>query len=421
MKLKLLTSFSTYTFVGFLGSGISLLVMPILTHYLTPGDYGTLSLFNAYVTILTPILSFSSTAILNVDYYKLEEKTFRNLFVSSFVSPIFGTVIFFLTFLFFKRCIGELLEIPGLWIVFLPVIALMVVVSETFQSLLIIKKKTAQYSLIYILKVVLEVSITLLFVIIFLLNWKGRIASWFLVLVGILIIALITFKKWGYLKGKVDKSLVMSSLYFGLPLILHQLGKFVINQSDRIFLAKMVSVEETGMYSVGYIIGSVGLIVANAGQKVFNPFFFERIYKINYKRKVEIIRFSYLFFTGLLVLTVMLNVVSPLIFKLFIDDKFEGSMAYVFWVSLSYLFWGGYLLFSNYIFYLKRTKILAFVSIINVGLNLLLNYYLILKFGAIGAAYATATSFFVVFVLIMVISNRFYPMPWFKFKDILRL
>ena len=102
-----------------------------------------------------------------------------------------------------------------------------------------------------------------------------------------------------------------------------------------------------------------------------------------------------------------------------IDQDFSGGSKYVFWVGLSYLFWGGYLIFSGFIFYLKKTRVLAYLAILNVTLNLGFNYLFIKSYGAIGAAYATALSFLIIFVLVAIISSRIYPMPWLNFKKII--
>jgi O-antigen/teichoic acid export membrane protein len=92
----------------------------------------------------------------------------------------------------------------------------------------------------------------------------------------------------------------------------------------------------------------------------------------------------------------------------------------VFWTALSYFFWGIYIIFSNIVLHAKRTGFLAWVSIINIMLNLALNYFLIMRYGAIGAAYATCFSFLAVTVIIVYKSNRLYPLPWFTFSSFSR-
>jgi len=51
-------------------------------------------------------------------------------------------------------------------------------------------------------------------------------------------------------------------------------------------------------------------------------------------------------------------------------------------------------------------------------LNCLFNYWLIKVYGAIGAAYATALSFFIVFVIVAYYGNKLIKLPWFDFKDV---
>jgi Na+-driven multidrug efflux pump len=76
------------------------------------------------------------------------------------------------------------------------------------------------------------------------------------------------------------------------------------------------------------------------------------------------------------------------------------------------------MLFTNYIFFFNKTKILGWLAVINVLTNLLFNYLFIKWVGAIGAAYATALSFFLVFLIIAYQANRLVSLPWFDFKKI---
>jgi Na+-driven multidrug efflux pump len=50
--------------------------------------------------------------------------------------------------------------------------------------------------------------------------------------------------------------------------------------------------------------------------------------------------------------------------------------------------------------------------------NLLFNYYFITWFGALGAAYATALSFFLLLVIVAIIAHRLVPLPWKEFRQV---
>ena len=66
----------------------------------------------------------------------------------------------------------------------------------------------------------------------------------------------------------------------------------------------------------------------------------------------------------------------------------------------------------NYIFYIKKTYILAWVTFASAGMNIVLNYFFIKANGAIGAAQATTITFFVQFIMVWILSAKVYKMPW---------
>ncbi len=418
--MKLRKSFSIYTFVGFFGAGIGFFVMPILTHYLTPEDYGTLSLFNTYVMTLMPFIGIVATGLISLEYYN-KNKTindFRSLFSSISVIPIIPFVLFLIISIVFRNQLALLIDIPSKYIFLIPVLAFLTIYMEQTFNFLVITKNALTYGISNISKVVLEVSLTLFFIIGLDMNWQGRIGSSLLAVSVFGIFSFFYFRSQKLLTTQIKKHHIKAGIAFGSPLVLHVIGKLVVNQSDRIFIAKMISLEEVGIYNSGYIIGTILLIISGVFMKVYSPFLYERLADITEKKKIEIVRFSYGFVAVLIAILLFITLAAPFFYEYFIDIKYIGGIKYVFWIGLSYLFWGGYLIFSGYVFYLQRTKILSILSILNVVLNLGLNYLLIGEYGAIGAAYATALSFFVILVCIIAISARIYPMPWLSFKKI---
>lgn len=414
--MKTLKSFSTYTLISIVTAGIPFLLMPVLTHYLTTEDYGELSLFNTYVTILIPLISLGTTGVFSVEYFKKSKKGFQEIFSSTLWIPFVLTSFFIVITILFTDTIANLIEIPPKLLFAIPIISLIVIVSDVLYGQLIMQKKAKTYGVIAILKTIVEVSLSLFFIVILAMNWEGRILSQGIAAFLTFLFSIYYFHKKEWLNIKVFSSKrIKQSLLFGLPLVPHLIGKFVINQSDTIFIAKMISVEDAGIYRIGYQFGFIISIVSGAFLSVYTPFLYERLARITEQKKIEIIKLSYFFILGLILLTLLLTVSSDFIFSNLIHHDFKSGAQFVFWTSLSYVFWGGYLIFAGYIFYLKKTKILAYISILNIFLNLVLNYYFIKLFGVIGVSYATACSFFITFVIVVFISNKLYPMPWISF------
>jgi O-antigen/teichoic acid export membrane protein len=100
----------------------------------------------------------------------------------------------------------------------------------------------------------------------------------------------------------------------------------------------------------------------------------------------------------------------------FVGDKFLGAKDFIFWISLSFAFSGMYKMVVNYIFYVGKTKILAWLTFSSAILNIFLNYIFISYYGAIGAAISTLVINIIFFLLTWVLSNRLYKMPWFLNK-----
>jgi len=414
--MKLFKLFSTYTLITIITAGIPFLLMPLLTHYLSTSDYGTLSLYNTYITILIPLISLGFTGFLTVEFFKKSKTRFQAIFSSSIRIPIVMTFVFLLLLTLFNGMLEDALEVPGKWLILAPIIAFLSIITDTLYSMLIIQKKAKTYGVAAISKTSIEVLLSLFFIISLLMNWQGRIYSWLISISIIAIYAVYYFKKEKWLSFKTyEKIRIKQALIFGIPLVPHLIGKFIINQSDTLFIAKMISIEDVGIYRIGYQFGLIISIISGAFLSVYTPFLLERLAKITEQKKKEIVKLSLAFIFVLTLLTVVLTLSSEYIFTYFIHEDFSNGAQFVFWTALSYLFWGGYLIFAGYIFYLKKTKILGYISVLNISLNLILNYFLIKEYGVIGVSYATAISFFITFVIIAYISNKLYPMPWLSF------
>jgi O-antigen/teichoic acid export membrane protein len=162
------------------------------------------------------------------------------------------------------------------------------------------------------------------------------------------------------------------------------------------------------------------LLLVNAAGNFFQPFLFERLTDLTDHRKLEIVRIIYIIIIALMVLLLFITLIAPFLFKTIIDRSYSGAVVFVFWTGLSYFFWGIYTLFTGFIFYKKQTNQLGYLAILNVTLNICLNYILIKHFEALGAVYATCISFFVIAAVVVWRGSSLFKLPWFEFSNILK-
>lgn len=418
--MKYFRQFSVYTLVGFLGAGISFLLMPYLSYFLKPAEYGILSMVNSVVTILIPLIGLTAAGIINVEYYKQKDrKEFASLFSSVQFIPVIPFLFLLIMAVLLADPVARFLEIPvqkSYWIPLSCVIALLTIYFETLTGYNVTEQKSGHFAFFNILKIVTEVTLTILFITQWGYGWEGRLYAWLISSLVLFLAGFIYFRKQYLLSFSISKKYIRTALLFGLPLILHVVGKFVINQSDRVFITKMVSIDEAGIYNIGYQVGMIMLLLVNAMGNFMQPFLFERLASLTESAKRQIVKTSYVIIGSLLIILVVITVATPTFFTWLVDESYAKGTRYVFWVGLSYFFWGVYIIFAGYIFYSGKTGILGVLAIVNVVLNILLNYFLIKAFGPMGAAYATCISFFVVSVIIVWKANRLYPLPWLRFN-----
>ena len=271
--IRQLRSVSLYTVVGFLNAGISFLLLPVLTAYLDPADYGVISLVNVYVSVLLPIVGLSTAGYVAVEYYNpaFPKKDFASLFSSVRVIPLVGIALLLIVFVLGQSFLPGLMELPiGAYWMIVP-LTLFSLYFQNFSSFLVSTKRAMLFSTTSLSKLLAEISLTIFLVVGIGMHWEGRIQSALYTALLFTLVSVFFYRKWKLLSWDIRRKFIGQAILFGTPLIMHQIGKFVINQSDRLFLAKMVSVEEMGIYSVGYQVGTIVLILVTAFSNFFSP------------------------------------------------------------------------------------------------------------------------------------------------------
>lgn len=411
---NLFKNISLFTFFNVINSAIPFLLLPILTAYLSPEDYGIVDLFYNISIIATPVIGLS--IVQSISRYYFEE-----IDLSKFVTTVFlilsgvGLLLILISLLFslFAQDYISALDIPPLLIVMALIYTLFSQISEILLTLWRVSYKTVKFGIFRVLKTGMDLGLSIILIVSFNMGWEGRI-------IPQLVIALlfgaaacyILFKKGYLLKLKVNKKYKKEALSFSVPLIFHSLGASLIGFSDRFFILFMLGLSNVGIYSVGYQIGMVVALLQNSFNQAWVPFFFEKLKENKPSEKLKIVKITYMYFGLLFVVVLFFYFMTPIIYEYFIGDAFDSGATVVFWVLLGYAFQGMYKMAVNYLFYLKMTKQIAYCTLFTLVLNLILNYFLIGLNGITGAAQATLISFVVLFVMVFIMANKSYKMPW---------
>ena len=81
------------------------------------------------------------------------------------------------------------------------------------------------------------------------------------------------------------------------------------------------------------------------------------------------------------------------------------------------MFNGMYKMKVNYLFFKEKTVVIGLITIFAAILNIILNIILIEGYGLTGAAIATSITFLFQFIVVWVLAQKVFPMPWFNLSS----
>ena len=285
-----------------------------------------------------------------------------------------------------------------------------VIFSEIPMTLYIARKEPIPYISLQLINFVMNMIFIIYFVAY---RGEGALGS----IKGVLVSSIILSGIYIFVTSKEIKitfhtKKLYDSLVFGLPLVAHTLSHWALDLSDRLILTKFVSMESIGIYALGYKFGTILRILSISINKAIVPYYYETIPTINGKKKISKLVTYYI---GVIsVFALLVSVLSKDIILLIANPSYYSSYKVVPIVTGGYLMLALYLIPVNGLFFLKKTKIIPLITGISVLFNIIFNLIMIPKYGIIAAAYATLFSYSILFILIGVISQAAFPLPYEK-------
>ena len=414
---KLIKHSFVFVFVDIINKSIPFLLLPILTHYLSPADYGIIASFNSLISILAVFIGLSVHGAVNVNFYKLSKEDLGSFIGNVVLILIASTIIVSIIVYLFRFPLEDYLKFPWQWFFAAVVMSLGSFLVTINLTLWIAEQEPKKFGAFNILDTILKLGMSLWFVVIMLMDWRGRVIAMVIGTIIMSILSLIILWRRGYLKFNYSPEHIKDALNFGIPLVPHQLGSWLKNGAVILILVSIIGTSSTGLYDIGFKIASILSFVFMAFNKAYQPFLFRKL-KENptFDIKASIVKQAYFFMAAMMLGAVVMTLFAPYLISVFLDPKFADSYIYVGYLAFAFVFQGMYLIVVSYIFYEKKTKYLAYITFVVSVVHIILAYALIQNYGALGAAQASLVSFAISFLLVWYYSNKVYPMPWFSFR-----
>ncbi len=403
-----------YLIANMVNAAIPFALIPVLTSYLTPTEYGIISLYTLFVSFVTPFIGLSVHGAITRKYFTVSESEFREYVGNCIIITFSSLLLFSIIVAGFKKYIATFSGLPE-------DILYAVILISFFQFLILIqltilqvKERSILYGLLQIGVSLLNFGLSYLFLVKYLEGWHGRLRAWQLSTAIFALITLFILVFYEKVRFKFNPLFIKDILRFSLPLIPHTIGGLIIALSDRIIISKVLGLTETGIYTISFQISSILLIVLTSFNSAYVPWLFDKLKKDDNSVKLKIVIMTYYLMFLILLMVIIGALIAPLFYNVFVGKNFQEGSKYLFWMLLCFGLNGMYFLVSNYIFYASKTKFLAITTFFIAIINLPVCYFFTKRWGLMGSVQSSVLSWFLLFLITWFLSNRVYQMPWKK-------
>ncbi len=397
--------------------GLDFATIPLFTQLLTPGQYGTVALFLTWLNLLMSVSTLNVYSAVGRARFDYPPEEFEKFVLAT---TMLGTIAAGAGLL-------VLLLVPDSWLLSL---------TGLDKSLLLLVEIGVVFTLpIYILQQIWQTGFQHKRVMIqnSVLGFGEILAPLALILatpldhalsrvLGVVIIR-IGLGAPRLLRLRAPSAILFNRAYwhyaltYSLPLILHSLSAIALAQIDRVMIAQVYSLEQTGLYTFAYQIGSITYLLWMSINAVWSPWFLGKLSQNQHHLvRQHAIRYAAAF----MVITIVLMFVSPPLVRLIAPPEYWEGTRIIGLVLASGFFMLLYSLYVGIENYGKKTTYIAagtmMAAIINIGLNALL-----LPISYEAAAWTTLFSYICLFLFHAWIVRVRMPeyMPLFRFWPLL--
>jgi O-antigen/teichoic acid export membrane protein len=416
--------FAASTFLGsagiyFAGSLINgllpLALVPVFTRYLTPEDYGIVATCMVLMNIFIIFQGLNSYGLITRGHFDGNFPAQRRLVSTSILmtTAITGALLI-LCLTPLRLRLGEWAEFPASWLPGVLFLGFFSVLQNNYQVLLQARKEPWHFIGNQTLGSFLNMGLSLWLVVGMGWAWQGRLFGLLLGGAAISVVCLWGFiRRLGLLRVEFSKQSLHEIFSFGIPLIPHVLGGWVMTMSARLYLNNMASVADTGLFSLAFNLTSPVNMVIGALSRTYRPWLFEKLGNPNELDEVALCRQLLLASASILFAGLIFGIGVALVLPFIVGAKFLGAAPYVFWLSLTMAFSGVYFIFGNFVVYSKRTSLMAWRADFLGGIVVLISCPIFIHiFGPVGAAVSNCLGYVATTIGCITAARIAHPMPW---------
>lgn len=411
---KIFSDTVIYGFGNIINRFLGFLLLPLHTYFFNPAEYGVYSLIYSFGFFAAVFYLFGMETSFQKYFIETKEHENRKIIFSTTLQLLLVTSLLFsiLIFLFSDFIAGLITgNRNNGFLVRLLAVLLFIDVLSRFPMILINSLQLSKvYTALNVGAVIVNISANLLFIAVLGMGIEAIFYSLIISYLFILIVSLVYCRK--YLALNFDKTKIKTLIKFAHSFLYYGLFLIILDQADKFIIQYFKGSGEVGIYSACYRIGMIMNLLISGFRTAWIPFFMNLKEEQNNKEIFSKV-FTYFFYGGMLFfLAIALFGTDIVELKLggfsLLDEKYWSGMVILPFILLAYFAFG---LFTNVniaSYFENKIKYLIISSGIGAASNILLNIILIPYYSIIGAAISTMVSYFIMFAVLYLYSQKVY-------------
>lgn len=394
---------------------VNFLLLPVFTAFLSPIDYGAFGILSLFGVLTKIFFRMGLDSGFFRIYYELTSDRDRRVLATTLVASALG-----ISALLFTACalvveplgrlllgdeIGKSLVIQ--WILLVAFDTFLNTFAFVPMNLFRIQGRPTAFTVMTLFRSFLNIGLKLWLVI---LGWGVTGVLLADAAASLLFVAALFPTLVRNLAPDFSWSMLSRAAAFGLPKVPHGLAHQVLNLSDRKLIEIFLTLSESGLYHIGYTMGTGVKFFLSAFELAWSPFVYAQLEKPDAPRTLaRIATYAFAALSGFGLLNAIFG--RELLF-LMARPEFHAAHPVIPVVVLAYALQGVFALTSIGIGISKKTRYFPMITVAAATANVVLNLFWIRRFGILGAAWSTVAGYALMAGLGFWLGNRHYPIPF---------
>ncbi len=406
---RLATTGAAYTASSVLSKLAAVFLLPIYTAALSPADYGAAEVMLASVIAISIVVRLGLIESL-LRFYYLPDVDRPEVVRSGFAALFWTTTAVAAVCLALAEPISELiLDHPDAELGRLAVLGLWTLTLwEYALTLLRVDERARAYFTLTLLNVLATIPVTVFFVVVRDDGAAGILIGTFGT--GAAFLAWQLWRERRRLALRFQTPLLRRMLRFGLPTMPAELSLYSLNFIDRILIVRLAGLAEAGLYALAIKFAQAINVLARGFQLAWPPLAYSIADDDEARRAYSLV---FTWFAAVCAFAVAgLWLLARWIVDLLAAADYFAAYEAVGLVATGIALYSLYLVLVVILGRTGRTEFNLPATIAGTAVNIVLNLILIPSHGIVGAGIALVASYGVILVLMYVLTQRLFPVPY---------